>query len=111
MLVWKNKVEFETKIDYSEVTFYLSENIPEKGTEKFGEKDTVKDTVKITTVQQVILQEVTNNKYITIPELSEKAEINIRNTKSNIAKLKAQGLLERVGPDKGGYWKVIKPCV
>jgi predicted HTH transcriptional regulator len=24
----------------------------------------------------------------------------------NIAKLKAKGLLERIGPDKGGYWKV-----
>jgi ATP-dependent DNA helicase RecG len=26
---------------------------------------------------------------------------------NNISKLKAKGLLERIGPDKGGYWKII----
>ena len=25
-----------------------------------------------------------------------------------IAKLKAEGVLKRIGPDKGGYWQVIK---
>jgi ATP-dependent DNA helicase RecG len=30
--------------------------------------------------------------------------INIR---VNLAKLKAKGLIKRIGPDKGGYWKVI----
>jgi predicted HTH transcriptional regulator len=24
----------------------------------------------------------------------------------NISKLKAKGLLDRIGPDKGGYWKI-----
>jgi ATP-dependent DNA helicase RecG len=47
-----------------------------------------------------------NNKFVTIPELSKMVNINIRNTKNNISKLKAKGLLERIGPDKGGYWRV-----
>jgi ATP-dependent DNA helicase RecG len=59
-------------------------------------------------VQDVLLREILNNKSITILELSEKANINVRNTKNNITKLKAKGLLERIGPDKGGYWKVVK---
>lgn len=25
-----------------------------------------------------------------------------------IAKLKAEGVLKRIGPDKGGYWQVVK---
>jgi predicted HTH transcriptional regulator len=25
----------------------------------------------------------------------------------NIAKLKTKGLIERISPDKGGYWKVV----
>ena len=25
-----------------------------------------------------------------------------------IAKLKAKGVLKRIGPDKGGYWQVVK---
>jgi predicted HTH transcriptional regulator len=35
----------------------------------------------------------------------------LRKTKENIAKLKAKGLLERVGPDKGGYWKINKKAL
>jgi ATP-dependent DNA helicase RecG len=26
----------------------------------------------------------------------------------NLDKLKEQGIIKRVGPDKGGYWKVLK---
>ena len=76
--------------------------------EKVTEKDTEKDTEKISLVQEIILQEISNNKCVTIPELSEKVKINIRNVKNNIAKLKTKGLIERIGPDKGGYWKIIK---
>jgi predicted HTH transcriptional regulator len=32
--------------------------------------------------------------------------ISLRKIKENILKLKAKGFLERIGPDKGGYWKV-----
>jgi len=28
--------------------------------------------------------------------------------KRDIAKLKAKGIIKRIGPDKGGYWKIIK---
>jgi ATP-dependent DNA helicase RecG len=37
-------------------------------------------------------------------------QINISETaiQNNIAKLKSRGILERVGADKGGYWKIIK---
>jgi predicted HTH transcriptional regulator len=34
--------------------------------------------------------------------------INLRNVKNNMSKLKAKGLLERIGPDNGGYWKVTE---
>jgi len=33
-------------------------------------------------------------------------KISERKIKENISKLKENGLLERVGPNKGGYWKV-----
>jgi len=44
---------------------------------------------------------------ITIPELSAIVKISERKMKENIAKLKAKGLIERIGPDKGGHWRVI----
>jgi ATP-dependent DNA helicase RecG len=46
------------------------------------------------------------NQLITIPELAHQLTISETAVQNNIAKLKAKGLLERIGPDKGGYWKV-----
>jgi len=34
--------------------------------------------------------------------------ISERKIKENIRKLKEKGLLKRVGPAKGGYWKVLE---
>jgi len=34
--------------------------------------------------------------------------ISLSKIKENISKLKAKGLIERIGPDKGGYWKIVK---
>jgi predicted HTH transcriptional regulator len=39
--------------------------------------------------------------------LAVKLDISQRKIKENIAKLKVAGLLERVGPAKGGYWKTL----
>jgi len=30
------------------------------------------------------------------------------NVRVNLSKLKAKGLIERIGADKGGYWKLIR---
>jgi predicted HTH transcriptional regulator len=57
--------------------------------------------------QEVLLKEIANNKFITIPALSKIMNINVRNTKNNISKLKdREGREAHVEPDKGGYWKV-----
>ena len=70
-------------------------------------KDTNKDTNKLTEIQRIILREIENNKNITILEISKITDINLRNTKNNISKLKEIGLLERIGNNKSGYWKVV----
>ncbi len=44
---------------------------------------------------------------ITIVELSAIVGISERKIKENVAKLKQKGILKRIGPDKGGYWKII----
>ncbi|MCL2597701.1 MAG: hypothetical protein FWD66_08625 [Paludibacter sp.] len=46
------------------------------------------------------------NPYITIEELIPVVGIVASKIKVNIAKFKTKGLLERIGPDKGGYWKI-----
>jgi ATP-dependent DNA helicase RecG len=51
---------------------------------------------------------IADNPQITQTELSEKTGLTGRGIEWNLTKLKKQGLLERIGPDKGGYWKVIR---
>ncbi|MFZ2976090.1 MAG: winged helix-turn-helix transcriptional regulator [Candidatus Moraniibacteriota bacterium] len=58
--------------------------------------------------QKEILFEINRNKAITQRELSLKVSINEKNVRNNIAELKEKGLLERIGPDKGGHWKIVK---
>lgn len=40
--------------------------------------------------------------------LAEQIGITAKAVEKQIAKLKAEGVLKRVGPDKGGYWQVIE---
>ena len=68
----------------------------------------VKVTAKVTANQQSILDEFSKNQFSTAEELSIKIGISTRKVKENIAKLKAMGIIERVGADKGGFWRVIK---
>jgi ATP-dependent DNA helicase RecG len=77
--------------------------------ENVTEKDLQKDTEKMLSKNQIkILNRIAENRLITAEELVEIVGINLRNIKSNIAKLKSLGILERVGADKGGYWKILK---
>jgi len=54
-----------------------------------------------------ILDQIKINPNVTIKELQSKTGLSRRGVEWNIAKLKSEGKIERVGPDKGGYWKVI----
>jgi ATP-dependent DNA helicase RecG len=80
--------------------FSIVENIVKKDTEKDTEKELLSNN------QKKILEKISENKLITAEELVDIVGINLRNVKANLSKLKAKGLLERVGSDKGGYWKV-----
>ena len=55
-----------------------------------------------------ILRLISSNPEITQKELAVLTGLSRRGIEKNIAKLKAQNLIERIGPDRGGYWKVNK---
>jgi ATP-dependent DNA helicase RecG len=83
------------------VTVYaLNSNVPEKVGEKVGEK--------LTNNQLKIIESISENPYIAAPELSVIVGISKRKIEVNLQKLKSLGLIMREGPDKGGYWKIIK---
>jgi ATP-dependent DNA helicase RecG len=46
------------------------------------------------------------NPYITQKELVKEIGLSRRGIEKNISILKAKRIIERIGPDKGGYWKI-----
>ena len=85
------KVKFETN-EFFRIVFYRPKEMV---------KTVVKTVVKI-------LALIEENPKITREELSEKTGLTIRGVEWNLAKLKQKGLLKRIGPAKGGHWKIKK---
>lgn len=56
--------------------------------------------------QNRIVEIMRDNPQITISELSKIIGMNNSGIKKNIAKLKEDGVIERVASDKSGSWKV-----
>ena len=70
--------------------------------------DTVNDTVKTTPTQDGIIDLVRKNPSFTYDELAAQLGVGRATIARNIAILKDRGVLERVGEDKNGYWKLNK---
>lgn len=90
---------FTPKISESNIT--LSSDTTSKSTVKGALKSALKSALKT-------MELIEENPYITISELAEKLSISKRAVDKQIAKLKENGIIERIGADKGGYWKVMK---
>lgn len=69
--------------------------------QKGSQKSSLKSSQKIVEIMQ-------SNNYTTIEELALNLGITDRAIKKQIEKMKAQGRIRRIGPDKGGHWEVIK---
>jgi len=85
-----------------------TKKVAENGTEieKSHENITENITEKLSNNQKKILEYITDNPYITSKELSILIGIAAENIRVNISKLKTKGLVERVGGDRGGHWKI-----
>ena len=71
-------------------------------------KVTDKGTDNLTKNQIKIINFIQKAPTITTSELSILINISQRKIKENISKLKAKGILIRIGSAKGGHWKVIE---
>ena len=46
--------------------------------------------------------------YITIPQIAEQLGLNARGIAKHIKNLQDEGIIKRIGPDKGGHWEIIE---
>lgn len=91
----------EGDFDYYKIIFpTVTENAPDKLGEKLG--------VRLGENEIKIIELMKYNKHITAKELSEYIKISTMAVDNNILKLKQKGILKRIGPAKGGYWKVVE---
>lgn len=58
--------------------------------------------------QQKIVALIGSNPQITTQEMADSIGIDRSNVHRNIKKLQEQGLIRRVGPDKGGHWEILR---
>lgn len=68
------------------------------------------DTVKTIndTVNDTVFYLINENKNITATEICERLNMSLSTVKRKIKKLKEKGIIERIGSDKTGYWKILK---
>ena len=57
---------------------------------------------------QSIVVEIRNNSRISLINLSKILNVSRMTIFRDIEKMKENGIIDRVGPDKGGYWKIIE---
>ena len=63
--------------------------------------------VKLNNTEIKIVELIRDNPNITQKELAEKINLTEKTVRRNTTKLKEKGILERIGADKNGYWKII----
>ena len=76
-----------------------------KSTEESGEK-TVKGGEKKPKSREIILQLLKAHPEYSAKKLADAIGITEKGIEKQLAKLKAEGLIRREGPDKGGEWIV-----
>ena len=68
-------------------------------------KKTDQKTDQKTDIEKII-EIISQNKHVTIKEIAKSIHKGTTVTKEKLKKLKESGKIKRIGPDKGGYWKV-----
>lgn len=77
-------------------------------TDRGGQKTAKVDTKGGHKTRDAILDMISQNARITSTQMAEGLGINRSAVSKHLKKLQADGIIRRVGPDKGGHWEVIK---
>ncbi|MDR0687478.1 MAG: Fic family protein [Prevotellaceae bacterium] len=100
-------------VNFGEPDLHLAKNVggisEDFGAKKVGEKDEklgIKLGIKLGKNEAEIVDLVNKNPLITITELSNLLKITKTAVENNIAKLKKQGIIERIGARRNGSWKI-----
>ena len=77
-----------------------------EATQKTTLKSTLKSALKGT--RKDIVRIMSESPYVTIPQIAEQLKLNVRGIAKHIKNLQNEGIIKRIGPDRGGHWEVIE---
>ena len=80
-------------------------NEEEKTTQKSSLKSSLESGLKS---EHSIIEAIIANPNVTIPILQEMTGLSRNGIKKALNRLKVQGIIRRVGPDKGGHWELLQ---
>ena len=101
----KDAITFRENSIMVTIPFNRLHKLGEKVGKKNGEINV--DRPALNARRQTILIEIKQNPYISKKELASKIGISVTAIDKNIAFLRKNGFLERIGKTKGGYWQVL----
>ena len=64
---------------------------------------------KLSTTRAKIVRIIWKNPNATALSISKEIDIASRNVQEHLRILQKQGVIRRIGPDKGGHWEIIAP--
>lgn len=69
---------------------------------------TISDTIKMSELEMLIVSEIQKDNYVTRDKLASISGRTSRTIQRALDSLKIKRIIERVGSNKAGYWKVVK---
>ncbi len=102
----KDAISFRENSIVVTIPFNNIRKVSKKVGKKIGKSDV--NRAPLNPRRQTILLEIRQNPYITKQELAEKIGVSTTAIDNNIAYLRQNDYLERVGKTKGGYWKIVE---
>jgi ATP-dependent DNA helicase RecG len=85
------------------------DNIAENIAENIVENIVDSIVEKLSTTRAKIVRIIWKNPNATAQSISKEINIASRNVQEHLRKLQEQGVIRRIGPDKGGHWEIIAP--
>jgi len=94
---------------FAELEYFLQQHIDnyKKSLQADAPKSSQKTEKSSQKSSQKILQILSGDGSVTTQQLADRLGISRRAVAKQIKNLQEQGLLKRVGPDKGGHWEVV----
>ena len=76
-----------------------------EGTVEGTVEETVEETVENNSDR--IIELIKEDPYITAKQIQAKIDLSRRGVEYQINNLKERNVIKRIGPNKGGYWKIL----